>query len=254
MIEFLGVGVPRGHDGWLLHRVCTRLNAGQTVALVSGSVEERGAMLDAAIGRIVPIEGRVWLSRRPLMPGTLSEIRSRIVEVDLTAPLSGRRSLVWNTLAAGPRGFVTTLSRLPRASERRAALDALAHVGLDTRARDRGALLTPEERTRLAVARALSRRPEWIAVREVDSTLDPAAARELLSLLSRVARATSIGVLVSVRSTSLAPQVAERIIAITDGLLTFDGPSTRFAAESPRAFALETDLQDRSESSRARSR
>jgi phosphonate transport system ATP-binding protein len=254
MIEFLGVGIPRGRDGWLLHRVCMRLHAGQTVALTSGIAEERGAMLDAAMGRTIPAEGRVWVSRRPLMPGTLSEIRSRIVEVDLAAPVSDRRSLVWNTLAAGPRGFVRTLSRLPRAGERRAALDALTHVGLGTRAHDRASQLAPDERLRLALARALSRRPEWIAVREADDILDPGAARDFLGFVSRVARAASTGVLMSLRSTSLASQVAERIITISDGLLTFDGPAARFAAESPRAPALATIVPDSSESSRARSR
>jgi hypothetical protein len=45
-VELLGIGVPDGDGGWLLHRVCARLTAGRLVAVLSGRPAERKALLD----------------------------------------------------------------------------------------------------------------------------------------------------------------------------------------------------------------
>src|SRR5262249_32288314 len=134
MIEFLGVGVPSANDGWLLHRVCVRLTVGQVVVVVAQRPEESAAVLDAATGRVIPTEGRVWVSRRPLGKSHVGEIRARVGEVDLSARLAEGRSVIWNTLATGPFGTVASLLRFPRMARRRAAFDALARVELGERA------------------------------------------------------------------------------------------------------------------------
>ena len=160
VIELIEVGVPAENGGWLLHRICARLEPRQLAVVVSSSPYERGAMLDAVTGRRIADEGRVWVSLRPVTRDTREDVRSRVIEANLSSPAAGHRSLMWNTLAADRLGLVTALFRVPRERRWREAIEALDRVGLAPRARDAAAALGPEERARLALARALSRHPD----------------------------------------------------------------------------------------------
>ena len=75
MIELLGVGAPRGDGGWMLHRVCATFARGELTQVVSHLPQERDALLDAVVARIVPEEGRVWVARVPVSRDTLRRIR-----------------------------------------------------------------------------------------------------------------------------------------------------------------------------------
>jgi ABC-type uncharacterized transport system ATPase subunit len=132
MIELLGIGVADDAAGWLLRRLCARIGRGVLTLVVSARPEERRAFLDAVSGRRVPQEGRVWVNGIPVARDTIGRVRTRVAEVELSAPLLERRSLLWNALAVGPRGFRTVQGclRLPRPEPRRAAQDALDLVGL----------------------------------------------------------------------------------------------------------------------------
>jgi len=241
LIELLGVGIPRPDGGWLLHRVCARLGHGQLTVVVSGVPEERLALLDAAAGVVIPVEGRVWVSGLPLMRETRNQVRSRVVEANLHTNVAERRSLFWNTLVTGPPGLGTLqgLLRLPRKDERRAAARALARVELDGRAHEPVATLDGEGRARLGMARALARRPEWLVIREADAGLGVTGAERFLALLRRVVLAERVSVLASVASLSLARAYADRIIVLAEGLLIFDGPPQhRLARAEARLGAL----------------
>jgi hypothetical protein len=99
VIELLGIGVPRETGGWLFRHVCATLEAGEVTVVVSPDAEARRALLDALTGRRVPDEGRVWVSRAPVMPGSRRRIRRLCGEVDSQTQLARRRSLFWNAVA-----------------------------------------------------------------------------------------------------------------------------------------------------------
>jgi phosphonate transport system ATP-binding protein len=162
----------------------------------------------------------------PLTRETVGRVRARVSEVDLRLPVAERRSLLWNTLAGSRPGLgaLQGFVRLARPGERRAAVKALHSVGLPERARDAARGLDREERARLALARALLRRPEHLVVREVDLILGLADAERLLDLLRAVARADRLSVAASVASLSLARRFADRVVVMADGLLVFDAP------------------------------
>src|SRR2546425_7362178 len=135
MIELLGVGAPREDGGWLLHRVCARFRRGEVAVVASRDPEQRRALLDAVTARMVPDEGRVWVNRLPVARDTVRRIRALVADADLQARPVDRRSLLWNVLVAGRGGRHTFhgLLRLPRKSERQAAMRALERVGLADR-------------------------------------------------------------------------------------------------------------------------
>src|SRR5262249_5570788 len=104
MIELLGVGAPRPEGGWTLHRVCATFARGEVTLVVSHLPEERDALLDAVVARLLPEEGRVWVSHIPVSRDTIRRIRGMVAEVDLRTRPVEHRSLLWNVLVAGEWG------------------------------------------------------------------------------------------------------------------------------------------------------
>ncbi len=242
MIELLGVGVPAEDGGWLLHRVCARWSRGQIIAVVSESAAERLALVDTVAGCRVPTEGRAWLGGVPLAPDTVTHVRAQVGDIDLYVEFVERRSLLWNTLAGERPGLraLAGLLRFPRASERDAAMRALASVGLDGIANEPVARLDREERARLAVARALRRRPERLVVREVDVALGVPDAERLLELVRGLVRADRLTVVLSAASLALARRFADRVVVLADGLLVLDAAPSAFT-EDEIAWRLRDD-------------
>ena len=233
MIELLGVGAPRAGGGWRLHRVCASVRRGEVTLVVSHLPEERDALLDAVGARIVPDEGRVWISHVPVSRDTVRRIRGMVVEADIHSRPVEHRSLLWNVLVAGKSGHhaLHGLLRLPRKSERLAARRALERVGLGGRELETGSALGAVDRARLALASALVMIPEVLVVREVDRGFDTGDVGILRALLCSLARRERLAVLASAAAPSGALGFADRLVAIADGLLVFDGAPSDFSGE-----------------------
>jgi len=233
MIELLGVGAPREDGGWRLHRVCATFGRGEVTLVVSQLPEERDALLDAVVARLLPEEGRVWVGRIPVSRDTVRRIRGMVSDVDLRARPVEHRSLLWNVLVAGKSGqrALNGLLRLPRKAERLAARRALERVGLGGRELETASGLGAGDRARLALASALVSAPDVLVVREIDGAVDGAEALSLRTVLQSLARRDRLAVLASANAPAVATGFADRLVAIADGLLVFDGPPADFSGQ-----------------------
>ena len=223
MIELLGVGVQDEQKAWRLRKVCARFHRGTLSAVVAGSSAEGAALLDALSGRRIPEEGRVWVTRVPLMRETRGRIRALVGEATSTAVFVTHRSVLWNTCVT--RGTVLAgLLRLPHRGQEQAALSALAAVGLARRAGDPLVALPPGDRLRVAVARTLVRRPAALVLRGVDAALAPDDAASVLGMLGPLVRSHRLIAVVSLASIELARMHADRVLVLAAGALV---PDTR---------------------------
>jgi ABC-type cobalamin/Fe3+-siderophores transport system ATPase subunit len=227
MIEFLGVGIPDERGGWLLHRACVRIEHSELVALVATQLHTGRAFLDAVAGRRIPLEGRIWIDRMPLMRDTQARIRGAVGDAGPDVRFTEYRSVLWNTLVT-PRTPLTGLLRFPRRAHRVAAARALAAVQLDARWRDPVASLTSLERAQLALARVLARGRRALILRDVDAALGYEDAAALLRLVRNVAHVERLAVVASVVSAPLARACADRVLVLADGRVGFDGPAVEF--------------------------
>lgn len=233
MIDLLGVGAPRQDGSWRLHRVCASFRRGEAILVVSQLPEERHALLDAVAARIVPEEGRVWVSHVPVARDTVRKIRGMVADVDVHAGPVEHRSLLWNVLVADKSGHraLHGLLRLPRKSERVAARHALERVGLGGREVETASGLGAVDRARLALASALVKNPVVLVAREIDRGLDGAEAATVRGLLQSFARRERLAVLASAATPAAAPGFADRLAVIADGLLVFDGAPAAFSGQ-----------------------
>ena len=161
-----------------------------------------------------PQHGRVTVGGRPLDGPTLAAWRSGISYVSQDPFLfhdTVRRNLAW----ANPQASEAEMWRFL------AMVDAEALVrrmdrGLDTLVGDRGALVSGGERQRIALARALLRRPRLLVLDEATNAIDIASERVIMQRLDALAPRPTI-VMIAHRAESLA--LCRSVIQLEDGRL-----------------------------------
>ena len=109
--------------------------------------------------------------------------------------------------------------------------DALAEVGLSDVADDRVGGFSLGMRQRLGLAAALLTRPRLLVLDEPTNGLDPAGARHVHGLLSRLAADGATVVLSSHRMDDLAV-MCDEVTLLRTGRVVFSGPVGKLAAEA----------------------
>jgi putative ABC transport system ATP-binding protein len=120
-----------------------------------------------------------------------------------------------------------------RAREARQRAEAmLERVGLGDRLRNRPTELSGGEQQRVAIARALVHEPAIIWADEPTGNLDSETAAAVLELLQEVHAAGQT--LVVVTHDQSIGRSGQRLVLVTDGRVTYDGPSEPAAAPTRR--------------------
>ena len=83
--------------------------------------------------------------------------------------------------------------------------------------------LSGGQQQRVAVARALFQKPKAILADEPVSAVDPERARDLMELLTTLAREEGLTLVASLHDLSLARRYFDRVIGLREGEVVFDG-------------------------------
>ena len=213
----------------------------RTVALPDGEDLHilRGVNLDVAAGEHVSIVGRSGTGKSTMLNiiGLLDAPTSGTYEldgVDTTRLGEGRRARMrgedfgfvfqqFNIFAARtaaenvevPLLYASGMQLLCRRS---IALDMLERVGLADRADSHPGEMSGGEQQRIAIARALVRRPRVILADEPTGALDPDTGRAVMTLLEEVARESDSALIVITHDMAVAAR-ASRAYELYDGVL-----------------------------------
>jgi putative ABC transport system ATP-binding protein len=172
----------------VLSEVSTTFARGELVVLLGKSGSGKSTLLNLISGIDTPSTGEVWVGGRSLT--RLSEHertlfrRSNIGFIfqffNLVSTLTVLENLLLPLELNGESG----------SAARRTALDMLANVGLDDRARSYPDRLSGGEQQRVAIARALVHNPLLVLADEPTGNLDSDTGQQILTLLDRLTRQT----------------------------------------------------------------
>ena len=205
--------------------------AGQTTAIVGPSGAGKSTVADLLTGLLEPTGGRILVDGRPLTAACLDAWRDHIGYVLQDTFLfheSVRANLVWARPGAAD-------DDLWRALQSAAAADFVAALpeGLDTVVGDRGMLVSGGERQRLALARALLRRPALLILDEATSSIDSENEARIQAAIDRLHEQITIVIITHRLSTV---RHADIVHVIDRGRLVESGSWTALAAREHGRF------------------
>lgn len=103
----------------------------------------------------------------------------------------------------------------------------LKEIGLLNKEQEKPINLSGGEQQRVAIIRALMMEPKLLLFDEPTSSLDPQMTKEVLELINKIAKQGMNMIIVS-HELNFVRQIANRIIFIKDGTITFDGQTEEF--------------------------
>ncbi|MCB9147123.1 MAG: phosphonate ABC transporter ATP-binding protein [Caldilineaceae bacterium] len=204
---------------------------GQFVAVIGLSGSGKSTLLRCINRLVEPTSGRVLFEGRNVTAANdaeLRRIRRRIGMVFQHFNLVHRSTVLTNVLA-GRLGYVSPfwslVNRFPKEDVEKAH-QQLARVGLQGRAHNRADALSGGQQQRVGIARALMQDPTLILADEPVASLDPVLAHSIMEHLEQINRDDGVTVLCSLHFLDLVHQYADRVVALNEGKLMFDGLPT----------------------------
>lgn len=229
MIDLHQVSLCRG-AAEVLHGVSMSIPAAAITAVVGRSGVGKTTLIGALNGLLAPSSGNISvagigpLDRREAWQAH----RRQTATVFQNHALIDRLSALDNVLL-GLADQRHPLSPWPWSRDfQRQAAAALDDVGLLHRAHARVFRLSGGERQRVGVARALVRKPQLLLGDEPFSSVDPALVRQMGDTLREQVGRSGLTVVLVMHQIETALAMADKVIALVDGRVAFDGPASQF--------------------------
>ncbi len=223
-----------------LDNVSVSIKSGEMIALIGPSGSGKSTLLRASTGLILTDKngGEITLmgievQKNGELANTARLARSKVGFVFQQFNLVGRLSLFENVMMG-------TLGRLPffkgfmgywPKADKELGMKALSRVGVAEYAAQRANTLSGGQQQRGAIARALVQGAKAIFLDEPVASLDPVSARKVMELLEDINKNDKVSVVVCLHQIDLAIKYCNRIIALKNGQIVFDGPKEALVKE-----------------------
>ncbi|WP_459618291.1 phosphonate ABC transporter ATP-binding protein [Bordetella sp. 2513F-2] len=152
--------------------------------------------------------------------------------------LVGRLPVITNVLTGLlPRvPMWRSLLRIFRRDEVALGMDALSQVGIDDYAFQRASTLSGGQQQRAAIARTLVQNARVILADEPIASLDPESSRRVMDTLAEINRRRKVAVVVSLHQVDVALRYCPRVVALRNGKVVYDGPSSELTPAMQQAL------------------
>lgn len=224
---------------------------GEMVALIGASGSGKSTLLrhvaglvaaDGGSDSLIEIDGRC-VQQRGRIHRDIRKVRAQVGFVFQQFNLVARLPVLVNVL-------VGSLHRMPwwrswtrafTARERALALDALTRVGIADCHAQRASTLSGGQQQRAAIARTLVQGAKVVLADEPIASLDPESSRKVMEILARINREDRSTVIVSLHQVEIAMKYCPRVIALKQGEVVYDGPSSALSASLRELYGVEAD-------------
>ncbi|SDW90032.1 putative ABC transport system ATP-binding protein [Saccharopolyspora shandongensis] len=200
-----------------LDEVSLQVEPGQVLAVVGPSGSGKSSLLAVAATLLRPDSGRVVVDGVDAV-GLSAAQRARL-RLEKIGIVFQQPNLLGSLTAAEQLLAIQHMRGVPVRRQRRAAVEALAAVGLDGKQHRRPHQLSGGERQRVNIARALTGRPAVLLVDEPTAALDQERGGQIVELLAEVTRQHQVATVMVTHDTEYLDQVDD-VAVMRDGQLT----------------------------------
>ncbi|UIJ72122.1 phosphonate ABC transporter ATP-binding protein [Aurantimonas sp. HBX-1] len=208
------------------------IKADQRVALIGSNGAGKSTLLKCLVGLLPLSDGEIMTLgetfRAAPSAAQLQRLRRQIGFVFQHHGLVGRQTVLTNVIQGKlglPGGWRAWHHSLAREAWREEAMAVLAEVRLADKASARADQLSGGQAQRIAIARALIRKPRLLIADEPAASLDPAVGREIMTIFSDLASEHGITLVYTTHDMEHALNYSDRIIALKAGRVHFDLPT-----------------------------
>ncbi len=219
-----------------LEDVSFEVKEGEFLAVIGLSGSGKSTLLRCINRLIEPTEGRILWNGVDVTAASqedLRRIRRRIGMVFQHFNLVSRSKVTTNVLS-GRLGYTnpaySLINRFAKDDHARAQAQ-LQRVGLTDRDEHRADALSGGQQQRVGIARAMIQEPEMILADEPVASLDPVLAHSIMQYLEQINQKDGVTVLCSLHFLDLVEKYSQRVIALNDGRLVFEGTAAELDDE-----------------------
>ena len=203
------------------------VNPGEFVVLLGPSGAGKSTIFKCVSQLIRPDSGEVCLNDQQInhLKGNALRLQRRKIglifqQFNLVSRLSALQNVLLGRLGHMPT-WKANLGLFSEA-DRQLCLRSLDRVGMLNKAYQRADTLSGGQQQRVAIARVMAQESALILADEPVASLDPVTSRQVLSQLKEIAAESNMAILCSLHQTDLAREFADRIIAMSSGLITLN--------------------------------
>lgn len=231
MVEVRQLTKSYGSSAPAIKDISLSFKKGEFIVLLGPSGVGKSTLLRCLNYLVRPTSGEVRINGQEL--GALNKkgllrARHHIGMIFQEFNLVNRMSVLMNVLCGrlGTLGTWRALTYNFSPEDHEAAIRALVRAGLDDKELylRRADTLSGGQKQRVAIARMLIQEPKVILADEPIASLDVIMRAQIMDLIKDIARRDQLTVIMSLHQLDVAKKYADRVIALANGQVTFDGP------------------------------
>lgn len=227
--------------------VSLEIRPGQFIGVIGRSGAGKSTLLRMINRLIEPSEGTIRYGDTDitvLKGRALRQWRRDSAMIFQQFNLVERLDVLTNVLVGrlAERGFLSSMAMRFTDLERTIAIQALDRLDLVPQALQRAGTLSGGQQQRVAIAKALVQEPRIMLADEPIASLDPGNATRVMDALRSINREDGLTVLVNLHTLDTARAYCDRILALRDGRLMFDGTTAQLTPDVVRDIYGTDDL------------
>ena len=202
----------------VINNLSLQIKKGQMIAIVGESGSGKSTLIDVIMGFNDPTSGDILIDDTPLKKYDINSYREKIGYVPQGGDLF-HASITQNIKWANEKATNEQIQHMCKEAYADSFIKSFPE-GYETLVGDRGIRLSGGQLQRIALARALIRKPEILILDEATSSLDSKSEKNIQEALNTIARKTTIIVIAHRLSTILK---ADHIFVINHGRVVEEG-------------------------------